>query len=244
MGFYTDVQAGEAFQPSALLENDIRHFFNALNGFQAPAATGKAESTRLKIYNMSSTEILVEQCAVAFDEKGEVIDGALPARQYRDGDKYWGIATQDISPNAFATCVVSGAVFVKITGEGDFAYPTTDGKIVAGATGAPIIYRTADTAVINLGGGSAAVDEYNGPLKLKPVSLTQVMIVNGARPEDTVYAGRSDVPGFEEIPQLTLNVTADVRHCIYLYFDYSKEKKAYSVHLGTEVPKGSSFMHT
>ena len=85
-------------------------------------------------------------------------------------------------------------------------------------------------------GGSA--DEYNGTFKLLPVSATQLKLISGSVPEQTDFAGGSDVPGFSKIPQMMLELAPDIRHRIYIYFDYDKAGKEYSVHLGTEIPDG------
>lgn len=81
-------------------------------------------------------------------------------------------------------------------------------------------------------------DEYNGMFKLLPVSATQLKLISGSVPEQTDFAGGSDVPGFSKIPQMMLELAPDIRHRIYIYFDYDKAGKEYSVHLGTEIPDG------
>lgn len=232
------VKKGDAFQPNLELDNAVRRMFNAQNGFVAGKFSSKGNYGRISVCNVSS-EVIEAGTAVSFPATADATDSVIPCEKAKSAAAQFGVITSDIAPDSIGSCVVSGPVTVEISGTGDFAAPSTDGKMVAGASGAPILFRFENTAVINLGGGSgAAVDEYNGTFKLLPVSATQLKLISGSVPEQTDFAGGSDVPGFSKIPQMMLELAPNIRHRIYIYFDYDKAGKKYSVHLSTEIPNG------
>jgi len=66
MAFFSDVTKGQAFNPSALLSNNVRHMVNSLNGFQNGGhAAANSGVVRIQVYNASSGEIPAG-CAVNF----------------------------------------------------------------------------------------------------------------------------------------------------------------------------------
>ena len=163
MGFYPDVQPGQKYSPSAALENDVRHYFNALNGFTVPAGA-KSRENQLKVYN-STDKRLASGSIVAPAEKGAVIEGAVPVRPYKAGDKLFGIVSQDVMPTEFGSCIISGAAEVAVSGTGATAAPASDGKsFVAGSGTTPLLYSFEGRGVVLL--GASGVPEYYGYHKI------------------------------------------------------------------------------
>jgi hypothetical protein len=232
------VKKGDAFQPNLELDNAVRRMVNAQNGFVAGKFSSKSSYGRISVCNTTS-EVIEAGTAVSFPATADTTDGVVPCEKAKSATAQFGVITSDIAPDSIGSCVVSGPVTVEISGTGDFAAPAEGGKMVAGASGAPILFRFENTAVINLGGGSgAAVDEYNGLFKLVALSQIQLKIISGSEPDNVDFCGGSDVPGFSRIPQMTMELAQNIRHKIYIYFDYDKGQKKYTVHLGTSIPNG------
>lgn len=187
------VKKGDEFKPNMQLDNAVRRIVN--QHYQQIMSQGvvskKGNTGKVSVYNVGTT-VIPAGSAVVFEKGDEkkVYDGAIPCKLSETAAATWGIVTDDLSPNSVGSCVVSGAVAVQITGTGDFASPAKDGKIVAGSTGAPVIYRTADTAVINLGGGSGG--GYLGPFAVSIV-------------ENGVYIA----PGYAEVNLTSFEILGD-----------------------------------
>ena len=165
MGFYPDVQPGQAYRPSAALENDVRHLLNRLNGFSVPGGMLMPERN-LKIYNATENNTLLAGTVVAPAESGDIIDGAIPVRQYRQGDKLFGVVIEDMEVDAFGSCTIAGPVEVAISGTGATAAIAEDGKsFVAGTGDITVLYISGDRGVVLLGASSGTA-EYNGYFKL------------------------------------------------------------------------------
>jgi hypothetical protein len=174
------VKKGDAFQPNLELDNAVRRMVNAQNGFVAGKFSSKSSYGRISVCNVSS-EVIEAGTAVSFPATADATDNVIPCEKAKSATAQFGVITSDIAPDSIGSCVVSGPVTVEISGTGDFAAPAEGGKMVAGASGAPILFRFENTAVINLGGGSgAAVDEYNGMHKL-------VLITDNSNPEAPIY---------------------------------------------------------
>ena len=166
MGFYPDVQPGQTYTPSAALENDVRHFFNRLNGFSVPHGT-KNSDRQLKVYN-ASTVLLAAGSIVAPAENGAIIDGAIPVRQYKNGDQLFGVLDQDIGQSVFGSCIISGAIEVAVSGTGTTAAPAADGKSFIAGNGGPVtlLYSFNGRGIVLLGVSSGGTAEYNGYHKI------------------------------------------------------------------------------
>lgn len=175
------VKKGDAFQPNLELDNAVRRMVNAQNGFVAGKFSSKSSYGRISVCNVSS-EVIEAGTAVSFPSAADATDGVIPCEKAKSATAQFGVITSDIAPDSIGSCVVSGPVTVEISGTGDFAAPADGGKMVAGASGAPILFRFEDTAIINLGGGSGAAgaSEYNGMHKL-------VLITDNSNPEAPIY---------------------------------------------------------
>jgi len=177
MAFFPDVIQGQNFVPSAILSNNLRRIVNGLNGFQGNrlSATG-AGTVRIQIYN--ALENFIEAgTAVNFSENGTFCDGAIPAVPLVDPAKPWGVVTQKLAPAEMGDCFISGPVTVSVSGNGDFAQPTSEnpGLFVRGSTGVPVLFAAAGKGLLNLGAGR----EYDGPFAVRYDANTKKVIVSG-----------------------------------------------------------------
>jgi hypothetical protein len=235
------VKKGDAFKPNLELDNAVRRMVNENNGLSGGKSNHKNSFGKVAVYN-SSDEMIEAGNVVCFPAGVAMADDVIPCKKSASVTEQFGILTSDLAPDEVGSCVISGPVKVEISGGGNFASPdpANPGKMIAGTSGSPVVFRISDTAaIVNLGGGSgSAVDEYNGPFKLQAVSPTEIEIVCGPNPSAD-FSGHSDVPGFYDVPKL--KVTVDIATAgtyIYLYFDYNKETKKYSAHLDIgSVPK-------
>lgn len=154
MGFFPDVSPGAPFRPSAVLENNLRHMVNALNGFQTPSL-GKTRggAVKIQVYN-STTELITSGTGVNFDDSKKPSGDAIPAIPCSDASKPWGVIPENLKPNEMGDCIISGPVRVKISGAGSCAQPGKDPKIFErGESGAVVLYANEENGVILLGGG-------------------------------------------------------------------------------------------
>lgn len=139
MGFYPDVKPGDAFKPSAALENDVRHMINRINGFMGGTITaGKTiGSLCVKGYNPTSDETIAEGDVVAIPQGALSEDGSFPVATMTD-DEYakaverWGIAQEEIGPGGVGAVLIMGAAIVPIVSETgtdtfDFVEPVGNG---------------------------------------------------------------------------------------------------------------------
>ena len=218
MGFYPDVQPGQKYSPSAALENEIRHHFNALNGFTVPAGSAKSEY-QLKVYN-STDHTLCAGTITAPAKTGVIIEGAIPVCRYDAGDRFFGIVPQDIAPGEFGSCIISGPVEVPVSGFGTMVSPAVDGQSFTachnGGT-TPLLYSSEGRGIILLGANSGSGFNYTGYFKIVNIEGARFEIINGYKEDDTI-CGRTDVPGFEEIPRFSFELAynaATVALCLY-----------------------------
>lgn len=233
------VKKGDAFKPNLELDNAVRRMVNENNGLSQGKFTQKSSFGKVAVYN-SSAEIIEAGSVVSFPADIVSSDDVIPCKKSVSATEQFGILTSDLAPDEVGSCVISGPVKVEISGSGNFAAPDTanPGKMIAGTSGSPVVFRISDTAaIINLGGGSggSAVDEYNGPFKLQAVSPTEVEIVYGPNPS-VDFCGYSDIPGLSNVPKMSINVSETESCQIWLYFDFDNGTKKYSAHLGKTVP--------
>lgn len=139
MGFYPDVKPGDAFKPSAALENDVRHMINRINGFMGGTITaGKTiGSLCIKGYNPTSDETIAEGDVVSIPQGALSEDGSFPVATMTD-DEYakaverWGIAQEEIGPGGVGAVLIMGSAIVPIVSETgtdtfDFVEPVGNG---------------------------------------------------------------------------------------------------------------------
>lgn len=151
-GNYQHVTPGGDVVFSASKENAVIDLLNKVNGQSLTVLPGNIGSlARLKVYN-SSAEQFPNGFVVSFDEKGQLVGNAIPARSYVVG-KRWGVLTDALAAKEFGEAIVSGPVEVEISsGSGQFATPASDGKsFVLGGSGVPVLCSNSKKAVILLG---------------------------------------------------------------------------------------------
>jgi len=258
--FFQDVSPGDPRLPeSAERYNAVNRLLNSCGDHHSFAGEGSFNGNIIIDFcNISDREILPftpVSLYGAMDKESLTMlrerfsGGSYTAvRPAENGSTLWGISLDKVPPSESGRAVISGVVPAWFTGSGNFVTPELAG-LIAGDSGAgqviahPVNYSgtvkdDSFPGIILLGGNSADSERYDGTFKLLPVSATQLKLISGSVPEQTDFAGGSDVPGFSKIPQMMLELAPDIRHWIYIYFDYDKAGKEYSVHLGTEIPDG------
>ena len=199
MAFHPDVVPGQNFVPSALLSNNVRRIVNHLNGFGALRQNGAGSGTvRIQVYNASDDSIGAGT-AVNFPETGVFCDGAIPAIHLVDPAKPWGVVTRKLDPAEMGDCFISGPVTVAVTGNGDFAQPSSASPDVftRGSAGAPVLFESNGKGLLNLGAGTPEL--YDGPFALIYDAETNLLKIK------TGYLSRNgeflQVPETEIVPQ-------------------------------------------
>jgi hypothetical protein len=164
MAFYPDVKPGDTFTPNAFLANDVRHFFNQLNGFRDDQVSGNHNVVIVQVYNESESETLKPGMPVNFGTK-PMVNNAIPCVPYTKDDESWGVIPQPIQPLSIGDCIVSGPVQVTISGsKGKYAIPTNEGfkrQESANGNAAQLLYATGSTGVICLGAGGGGSRKSN-----------------------------------------------------------------------------------
>ena len=253
MAFFSPVQPGQKFTPSAAVENAIRAMLNKQSGISAGDAH-RITTSKLKVYN-NTAEILIAGQAVSFDNDVIIAD-SIPVKKY-SASVSWGVLATTLQPDGFGECIVSGAVLVTITGSGTSAEPASDGKsFVAGNSGAQILCLDAasGTGMILLGGGVGSGEkEYNGQHKLmlrtakdaQGVTTQSVYVADGATFDSAT--GNSDTSRVEvngvcfDLPPQQFTLAAETMY-IYVKFSAATSSEAASVkyETGKKLPSNSS----
>ena len=131
MGSWPDVNPGQAFEPSAQLENDVRHLVNrrGLAGVRANIGGAQIENICINAYNPVNTTI-AEGDVVVIPE-GALSEGAFPVATMTEYELQanWGIAQDEIGPHQFGSVLIMGAAVVPITGTetGNYVVPVGNG---------------------------------------------------------------------------------------------------------------------
>lgn len=158
MGFWPDVRKGDKVQHNALLENNVRHLINSLNGFGAGSHRSTSNGVvRIQIWNASGEPISPGQ-PVAFDNTKPLCGDAVPAVKVTDTKKPWGVCVKHLPVNSIGDCIVAGPASVPLTGgSGDYAAPVVTGTgFTRSETGsARVLYAGTDgKGIILLAGGA------------------------------------------------------------------------------------------
>lgn len=160
MSYWPDVNPGQAFQPSAQLENDVRHLVNqgGLAGVRTNGGGVQVENICINAYNPGETAISAG--AVVIFANAPMVEGAVQvvAMPAEDETAEWAIAQEPIESHQFGSVLVMGAVIVPISGEtGDYAVPVGGGDAFArAATGiARILRLIGSTSALILVGSSS-----------------------------------------------------------------------------------------
>jgi hypothetical protein len=213
-----------------------------LNSY-SPASSGSSaqinKTFEISVYNAGESTIAIGTAVNIVGSPVE-IDDPSPCLPFFDENMPWGVVSNSIDTGECCSCVVSGPVKVQINDTGgDYAEPDPNNPELfkTAQNGVPIVTRTKEYAVINLGGGSAVVpqNEYYGMFKLVAMSTVSVKIVNGYNSASS-YCGATDVPGLNTIPVTELLLDDKQEWKIYLAFFYDTDTKTYSAEFVTELP--------
>ncbi len=166
MSFYPDVNPGQAFEPSAQLENDVRRLVNqgGIAGVRANGAGVNVENICINAYNPGTTVIAAGTVVTFID--AAMVEGAVQVAAMTAGSSAteWAIAQEQIEAHQFGSILVMGAVVVSISGEtGDYAVPVGGGAAFErAATGVARILRLlgSTSALILVGSSSGGGMSY------------------------------------------------------------------------------------
>lgn len=153
----------------------------------------------------------------------------------------WGIAAEDIMPGSCGTLVVNGVTRAFITaGSGNYVLPSVAGLTAVSASKARIIYRTANaqTPGVILMGHAGDSSVYSGEFSIRYLGDRTFQVIF---PEHD-YAGRTDLPGVEKVPIVTITVPENSNGGDIILYACHKDDK-YSVvimlkHSGANPPDG------
>lgn len=251
MSHFPDVKKGGAFVPSASLENKVRHFFNG----SATLSSGQnsfayANNNRLTVFN--NTDKLIPAYTPVYISGRKINNGELwcGVSVATTDEQNWGIVTADLAANGgMGTMVISGAAQAYISGNGQFASPGADGKLVAGSSGKALILHPGDAqtpGIVQLGysAGAKADNEYKGFFKIIRDNETSFSVVDGSD-YDSDYCGYTDVPGCEMVPRTSFPFSGYFK--IYLNFRlYGRDEASNPIYLITltTTPSPSGYLES
>ena len=173
MPSWPDVVPGGEIEHHALLENQLRHMVNSVNGFMGGIQRATSGGVvRVQIWN-AGTEAFVAGQPVAFDSTKELCGDALPAIPVSDPEKPWGVCVNRLEPLAMGDCIVAGPAKVTLAGgSGDYAKPSGTGFVCGNEGNALVLYRGTSSVILLGGTGGGGGDEYNGYFKIVDMSET------------------------------------------------------------------------
>ncbi|MBQ9787176.1 MAG: hypothetical protein IJW33_03310 [Lentisphaeria bacterium] len=156
-----------------------------------------------------------------------------------DDSYVWGISISEVKHLETGMAIVSGIAPAWFTGSGKSVTPTNIG-LEAGDSGSARVLIPPEEydgktypGMILLGGSSVSGKSYYGPFKLQALSETKVEVFNALFP-DSDSCGKSDVPGCEDVPRLSLTLPEkNSRYPVFLSFKL-EDSGSYSAHLGTD----------
>lgn len=189
MSFWPDVKKGDAYKPSASLENHVRHFFNgSANISDGKGSLKISNGNRVRVINNTSETIGAYEPIYITGRSNDPEQLDLYVAPATQDELLWGIAANTIEANSDGAMIISGIAQAYITGTGEYASPGADGKLVAGTSGKALILHPGDDktpGIVQL--GYSAAGGYNGYFKaiLVPVADAEepsykVAIVDGA----------------------------------------------------------------
>lgn len=127
MSTYKEVKAGDTFQPSASMHNDLVRMLNAFDGPKAGQGSSSSKGvTVLKVYNPTNTNF-APGVPVNFDNDSPLVKEHVPVKTYEDKEAPWGVLLNGLQANSFGSCIVSGPVTVTVSSGGMYAIPNNKG---------------------------------------------------------------------------------------------------------------------
>lgn len=243
MARYPMVVKGQKFVPNLHLENDLRRMVNATKR-TGGKGTAKTFTIRIPVYNAGTT-VIASGTAVNITGSPAYRHSSSPCLPFYDDKLPWGVLANSIDPQECGSCIISGPANVQISGSnGDYVQPNKSNPevFIVAQSGVPIVTKTGEYSVINLGGSSSAVaddtKEYHGIFKMVALSTTTVQIING-RNIASAYCGATDVPGLESLPVTEIELDDVNEWQIFLAFFY--DGKNYSARFVTALPENTVF---
>ncbi len=166
MGYWPDVNKGDPVERPAVLENNLRHMVNALNGFgdNSPKASGSGV-VRIQVWNATGATLKAGS-PVAFDGTRQMVGNAVPAVKVTDVSKPFGVVVNTLAANGMGDCIVSGPATIPVAGgSGEYAVPIVNGDafVLSGNGTARILCINGQKAFALLGMVS---DIYDGPFAI------------------------------------------------------------------------------
>lgn len=162
MAYHNEVKPGDTFAPTASMHNDTVRMLNGINGFSSKTGKGnKPSATVLKVYNPTDNDF-APGTPVNFDNDQAIVEEHVPIKSYSDEQAPWGVLKDGLSANSFGSCIVSGPVTIKLSGNGKYVVPsesgfdTTDKPV---GNSALILYSNGVNATICLGSASPVQEE-------------------------------------------------------------------------------------
>lgn len=215
MPFFPDVNIGDKFQPSALLENQVRRLVNSVNGFSGgpflPESVARCIST--VVYNASGSAIPAGSAVEIVPEK-ELMDGSFPVQPYSGiyPAAVVGVVVKEVETNEIAECIFAGPVTVAASGSGNYAIPdpANPATFVLGNAGFPVLYSSGGSVAVLLG-AVAGSPTYSGPFALS------VETDESGKKKVRIASGFASCNGeFFTVPEAELNGTGTVCVCTSL----------------------------
>ncbi|MBE6370770.1 MAG: hypothetical protein E7055_01685 [Lentisphaerae bacterium] len=188
MGFWPDVKRGDKVQHHMVLENNLRHLVNSLDGFGSGMGRATASGVvRIQIWN-ATNETLPAGQPVEFDNTKPLCGDAVPAVKVTDTKKPWGVCVHTLDANAMGDCIISGPAEVALSGgSGDYAEPVVNGTgFTRSSTGTARVLFAGEKNIIVLGG--AASSDYRGGFMCEITSSRYVIVYDKGDPSST-WAG-------------------------------------------------------
>lgn len=167
MGFWPDVKRGDKVRHHMVLENNVRHLINSLDGFGSGMGRGAGSGVvRIQIWNASGGALAAGQ-PVAFDSAKEMCGDAVPAVKVTDKNKPYGVCVTALAAKGMGDCIIAGPAVVSLSGSsGDYAEPVVNGTGFARSeTGTARVLFAGSKSIIVLG-GAGNVDTYEGPFAI------------------------------------------------------------------------------
>jgi hypothetical protein len=245
MSFWPDVKKGDAYKPSASLENHVRHFFNgSANISDSKGSLKISNGNRVRVINNTSQTIGAYEPIYITGRSNDPEQLDLYVAPATQDELLWGIAANTIEANSDGAMIISGIAQAYITGTGEYASPGADGKLVAGTSGKALILHPGDDktpGIVQLGysAAGAAVDDYKGEYKIVSLGDGRYSVINGKSPEAS-FCGTSDLPGVSDPPVYNYTHSTDTFPItFYIHACFVNGNYFAVVSVSSQTPEGS-----
>lgn len=235
------VSAGEAFKPSANLENAVRDFFCGAKGFGSEKLSfPSAKNVTVDVFNCANVAIPALSPVEFVDEQR--CGKALGVKLFSNSDDtvFFAIAEESIAPNRFGRALLSGPVILDIAGTPQkFIKPTASGWYVFSENGMCRVLQVKgeNVCVLLSGGGfiNSADNEYNGMFKIVDSGNGTINVVNGAD-ITSQYCGETDIG---KVPIMSMSKSNNKN--VYLIGTYNSTEEKYVFNVKTSYSSGEMY---